>query len=191
MPDKEQLEPLTFPTSGINLITEFEQQLPNTTSVALNVRGFEPETQRCRGGSRQGLSKWIASQVPGTSALIQDLNQLVTLDATALLTSFGLDQLGVPTIPDPNNPKFTIPLFGSGVQLNKNTGTTGSGGTTGFVGVTSSAGTGPTFLATLEVDTHNQTVTSLSGSGNIASGVGIVAVKVGTTLWVQFPLFAS
>jgi hypothetical protein len=191
MPDQEQQEPLIFPTAGINLITEFEQQLPNTTSVALNVRGWEPATQRNRGGSRQGISKWIDSQVPGTAALIQDLNQLVTLDATALLTGFGLDIFPGESIPNPNNPQFIIPRFGSGVQLNRNTGTTLGPSISGFVGVSTSGGTGPTFLATLEVGAHNQTVTNLSGTGNVASGFGLVAIKVGTTIWFQLPLFVS
>lgn len=49
-----------------------------STPVAVNVRGFEAATQRVRGGTRCGLSKWLPIQVVGSRFIVQDLSLLVT-----------------------------------------------------------------------------------------------------------------
>jgi hypothetical protein len=195
MPDQEQLVPMTFPTYGINLITEFELQLPNTTPIGSNVRGYEPATGRDRGGSRAGLSKWIDSPVNGIgAALIQDLNVLVLCNGSALLTSFPLDLFG-DNVPNPNFPQWDVPAQGSGVQLNRNTGSTGGSTNAGFAGITTISGSGPTYTSTFKPDVIGQTATVMSGTGTIASGVGFIAVQVSVlgvpTYFIQPPVFAS
>jgi hypothetical protein len=54
---------LQFPAKGINLATELILQPILTTPAAVNVRTFEQLTQRGRGGSRPGLSKYVADKV--------------------------------------------------------------------------------------------------------------------------------
>jgi hypothetical protein len=49
----------------------------NTTPVGVNVRGYEPLSQRRRGGSRAGLSQYIPQQMNG-QYLVQCLGQFVT-----------------------------------------------------------------------------------------------------------------
>jgi len=46
MPDQDQVLPIYFPVNGIDLSTEFELQLAQTTPVGFNVRGYEPSTSR-------------------------------------------------------------------------------------------------------------------------------------------------
>ena len=65
----ERLVTISFPAAGIDLSAAFCKQ-PNrpinaqgkyarTTVQAVNVVGYESQTERCRGGSRPGLSKYI------------------------------------------------------------------------------------------------------------------------------------
>jgi hypothetical protein len=50
-----------------------------TCVSAVNVRGFEASQQRRRGGTRPGLTKWIATSVGGFDGwLVQHLNQIST-----------------------------------------------------------------------------------------------------------------
>jgi hypothetical protein len=83
----EDFKDLHFPKAGIDLSMGFSKQ-PNrpvgqngeyarTTPTGLNVRSFEPATNRMRGGSRTGLSKYIATQVSGIVFIVQDLNLVV------------------------------------------------------------------------------------------------------------------
>lgn len=86
----EQFADMSFPLAGINMLWAFDDQRPvplstrngvptdyaHTTRLATNVRGFEGQTQRHRGGSRPGLAKYIAQAVVA-DWIIQDLN-LVT-----------------------------------------------------------------------------------------------------------------
>lgn len=64
MPDEQKQIEATFPTLGIDISTEFNQQPPATTPEAVNVRGFETLTQRDRGGSRSGLIRYPDQQLP-------------------------------------------------------------------------------------------------------------------------------
>jgi hypothetical protein len=79
-----------FPLAGLDLSMGFGKQ-PNrptgvrgeyrrTCAVANNVRGYEPETGRSRGGQRSGLSKYIPTQPTGEVWVIQEL---------ALITKIG------------------------------------------------------------------------------------------------------
>jgi hypothetical protein len=60
----------------------YSSQYARTTPYALNVRGFEAATQRLRGGSRPGLSKWLPQQVVGSRFIVQDLNVIVINNPT-------------------------------------------------------------------------------------------------------------
>lgn len=85
-PDVEK--DLHFPAAGVDLTRAFWRQ-PNrpvgpqntlyarTTPRGLNVRGYGPSDGRLRGGSRPGLSKYVAA-APVAGWLIQDLRTLVT-----------------------------------------------------------------------------------------------------------------
>lgn len=97
----ETFADLGFPTKGIDLSTAFGLQRVGTTPVGKNVRTFEPTTDRSRGGSRPGLVKYIAAQLPNGAHLIQHLNLVVDPAASALLDS--LDDTGT-TIDDPSSP---------------------------------------------------------------------------------------
>jgi hypothetical protein len=83
---REQFADLTFPTSGIHIASEFANPPANTTRQALNVRACD-NLQRIRGGSRNGLEKYIPAIIPSGPNLIQDLNIVVYADAAALLTA--------------------------------------------------------------------------------------------------------
>ena len=201
---QEQIADLGFPIYGIDQSMEFEQQRPETTPSALNVRGWEPSTQRDRGGSRQGLSKYIPSQLNPTvgNMLIQDLNVLVSTELAALLTGQSLDLSN--TGGAISNPMiglgidwsiWWIPLYGSGIQLNQFVGSgqpivllpwVGGGTTTG--------GSGPTYTATLQGG-GTVTVTSLSGTGRIPDGTSFIAIaavsNTGGGYYFQLPTFTS
>lgn len=80
------MQDLHFPKAGVDLSQGFTKQ-PNrpvtngeyarTTPIGNNVRGYEPKTNRMRGGSRTGLSKYLPGQVAGTLWIVQELNTLV------------------------------------------------------------------------------------------------------------------
>jgi hypothetical protein len=55
----------------------YNTQYARSTPVGLNVRGYESATQRLRGGSRCGLSKYVPTQVVGSRFIVQDLNNIV------------------------------------------------------------------------------------------------------------------
>lgn len=57
---------LLFPAKGVDRSTSYEDQRPGTTPVATNVRFYEPMTDRARGGSRPGLTRFIDQQLPLT-----------------------------------------------------------------------------------------------------------------------------
>lgn len=74
---QESFADLAFPQKGIDLSEGFNSQLPGSTPIAVNVRLFEAMTERARGGSRAGLAKYIAAQLPPGAHLIQHLNVIV------------------------------------------------------------------------------------------------------------------
>ena len=53
-------------------------QVAPTTHLGKNVRGFDVTTDRARGGSRGGISKYISAQVAGTTWVVQELATLTT-----------------------------------------------------------------------------------------------------------------
>lgn len=89
--DKEAFVDLHFPSAGVDTSGPFCVQKPRdigggqyarTTPVGLNVRGFEAETLRNRGGSRAGLSKYIAQPVIA-GWIVQQLAVVVWTSAAA------------------------------------------------------------------------------------------------------------
>jgi len=130
IPAQESLTEMIFPLQGIDVSTEFELQPDQTTPIGQNVRGYEPATMRARGGSRNGLSRYINARVSGAN-LIQHLNYVITDDGNALFTSNDpLDGGGAGGIPDPStnnpadpfgqrNPGRQVRTGGSGVGLNR------------------------------------------------------------------------
>lgn len=134
--EQSQFVDMTFPRSGIDVSTGYAMQRTGTTPVGLNVRTFEPATNRARGGQRPGLSKYITTR-PAGAALLQDLiaivgvgysppggsmqtsssGRVVTLVATSggnvYVASPGASAWVTPT----NNTGFTPPMPTSGVVL--------------------------------------------------------------------------
>jgi hypothetical protein len=104
---------MPFPLAGIDLQQGFGIQRPGTTRDALNVYGFEPVTDRDRGGSRPGTTHLVAGRIPAGSTLIQELNIVVNGSAGFLLDN--KDPPG-PGIEDPSTPGPSS-LWPPGVHL--------------------------------------------------------------------------
>lgn len=82
----EQFEDCHFPKAGIDLSMPVSQQTPRqisadewarTTPVGVNVRAYEPATDRARGGSRSGMERMISTPVVA-GWIIQHLEVIVT-----------------------------------------------------------------------------------------------------------------
>lgn len=76
--DEESEVPLPFPDKGIDVSQPVGEQPAETTPAGINCRYWEALTQRGRGGSRPGLSKFNPTQ-PAGKQLIQELNLIVTV----------------------------------------------------------------------------------------------------------------
>lgn len=99
-PDQSTNIPLTFPVKGTDISCEFDLQPPQTTVLGTNVRAFEPTTQRARGGSRPGLSRYIDDLV-GSANVIQHLNYIVD-PAVEALPDYDPPDDGVTGGPNPS-----------------------------------------------------------------------------------------
>lgn len=82
IPTQQQDVPVDFPVRGLDLTQAFAGQKPFTTRDAKNVRSIDPRTDRARGGSRPGLSRFCPDQINYNSARlpysIQDIVQIVS-----------------------------------------------------------------------------------------------------------------
>ncbi len=96
----EQIIGVLFPLTGIEVTCEFGRQPENTTPAGANVRAYEVITERGRGGSRCGLSRWINQLVNGLSDPVQHLAVLVDPEDP------GLN--GPSSTIDPSNPQIGI-----------------------------------------------------------------------------------
>jgi hypothetical protein len=122
----ESLVELAFPLFGVDISTPFDSQPKMTTVDGVNVRGFEPSTQRDRGGSRPGLLRYLPQLV--TTTKIQHINIIVDPQAAALIAPDTTETPGIDYIDDPssnnlksrNPPGRRIRKGGSGLQINKN-----------------------------------------------------------------------
>lgn len=92
---------LPFPARGLDLSRGLSRQLAGSTPLGRNVRLVEPHALRARGGSRPGLSKFVAGQVPEGSELIQHLNIVVL--ATGLALPTGIEDPGTILVDDPSS----------------------------------------------------------------------------------------
>src|SRR5438132_8634632 len=106
----DQLVEFLFPIRGVDLYSAFQEQRPGTTIQGKNVRGYEPLTQRARGGARPGLVEYIPQQLPlnyvSGSHKIQHLNVIV--DPTPDATSGSADSNDADAVLDPStNPPGT------------------------------------------------------------------------------------
>lgn len=79
---------LQFPLLGVDDERAYGRQRSGTTADALNVRVFEPGTNRARGGQRPGLSRFFDAQVVGEYP-IQCIDHLVTNEVVASASSIG------------------------------------------------------------------------------------------------------
>jgi hypothetical protein len=77
----EVLQPVEFPSKGVDVAHPLEVQPPGTTPTGQNVRAQDMLTLRLRGGSRPGLAQYVPEQVLGIQSLIQHL--AVIVDPTA------------------------------------------------------------------------------------------------------------
>lgn len=78
---------LNFPAAGIDLSRAYckqparkvsETRYARTTPEGLNVCGYEPTSDRLRGGTRPGLVRYIDAQVAGEEWVVQHLNTVVS-----------------------------------------------------------------------------------------------------------------
>ncbi len=130
---------LPFPIGGVDVTTEFELQPVRTCPIAINVRAIEPGTQRNRGGSRPGISRYINDRPGGLSSLIQHLNIVVDPTVAATGAQDETNQIGpIPdggngtgilnpsNNPDPSNPRNNgndyVPPQGSGHTMHRGVG---------------------------------------------------------------------
>jgi len=188
-----------FPTAGIDLSQEFELQRADTTPQGLNVRAYEPATQRMRGGSRPGVSKWPGDFPVIDPSPIQDLNVLTSTAAANLLLPIPQyatsGSLSVPAILAPGGFGGWVPVYGSGVPMNKNqyaeqprpAGANLDGAT--VTGAQARSGYPVTLIDPNR--TVTTTATILSGTGTLSSGDAFIAVLVGGTFYIQPPVWAS
>lgn len=80
------------PTTGQPIVGGFDiqaQQDPNmwasSTRSGINVRGFDPQQNRRRGGSRPGLSQYVPAQTGGGMNVVQNVN--FTVDTPGMQTN--------------------------------------------------------------------------------------------------------
>ncbi len=104
MQTPEQTQEIRFPLAGVNQSNAFSNQPNNpmpdgdyarTAPIGVNVRSFDPSTDRKRGGARPGIQKFIQGQVSGTNN-IQNLASVVVTEGivpgsgTQVLTFMGI-----------------------------------------------------------------------------------------------------
>jgi hypothetical protein len=115
VPANEKFVEIEFPLGGLNLENEVQEQAPQTTISAENVRSLNIDTLRVRGGSRGGLDRFCQDPVPADTTqtmLIQHLNVIVDPQAPAFRSEFLIpDETWVE---DPLNPGLYVPPGGSG-----------------------------------------------------------------------------
>lgn len=88
MPAKESLAKLMFPANGIDLNAAFSKQRQGTTPSGVNVRTFEPSTNRARGAQRSGVSRYLNARVNGAK-LVQEVGIIVSVTAATPMQTSG------------------------------------------------------------------------------------------------------
>ena len=93
----EKISDLHFPFGGLDVAHPYSKQ-PNvqvpfngnyarTAAIGVNVRSFEPVQNRSRGGSRSGLTKYIAALPGGVTWITQLLDSIVTTEGVPVQLS--------------------------------------------------------------------------------------------------------
>jgi hypothetical protein len=101
----DQYVDFSFPLNGLNLATEYQLQPVQTTRTGLNVRGCEPGTLRMRGGSRNGLTKYVGGPVSGqVGQRVQLLDLIVDPQEANLIGALVQANPPIGSIPDPSSP---------------------------------------------------------------------------------------
>lgn len=194
-PDDNYLE-MAFPVFGVDISTEFELQPKQTTPVGLNVRGFEPTTQRSRGGNRPGIGKYIAATVNGPH-LIQLLDIVIDPTEPALYAASDpyQDMPDPISIDDPSTSNHSnrgatgrrVRRGGNGGQPNRHYPSAEQGTANWFAGIVSGTA-GSNYLVTL-VGGSIVTGIPLAGAGGIDIGTGVILVRRGGTNYYFAPFF--
>lgn len=90
MPDpkfQETFQDFHFPKAGVHVAGPFGRQpvrqgrdgvYVRTSADGQNVRSYEPATGRDRGGSRYGMSKYVAQQLPPETWVVQAINTVAS-----------------------------------------------------------------------------------------------------------------
>lgn len=95
--EREEKRDIHFPRAGADSSKAFWRQ-PNRPIMdksdyarsaldAINVRGYDPQALRYRGGSRRGTEKFMPLQVSGEEFVVQNLNLIVTSGGDPVQTS--------------------------------------------------------------------------------------------------------
>ena len=118
MAEQEQDVGVIFPLAGLETSCEFSRQPNDTAAAGTNVRTYEVVSDRGRGGSRCGLSRYANQRVNGVSP-VQHVNILVdpqqpSLNAPTQTTpGDGSDEpTGLPRVIDPSTNGTLIRNFG-------------------------------------------------------------------------------
>lgn len=90
-------EDFHFPAAGIDVSYAFgrqpnkpigtDKQYRRTCAVGVNVRGYECDQDRNRGGSRSGLVRYVDAKVAGETFIVQDVSALSGTGGTPVQTS--------------------------------------------------------------------------------------------------------
>lgn len=116
----DNLQELLFPEKGIDRSQEVSAQPEGTTHTGKNVRLREMLTERNRGGSRAGITKFINERVSGVNS-IQHLNFIVSVDPAQVGVGGGYqpnsDNPPGDVIPTPTHTITLIPVTGGSLQL--------------------------------------------------------------------------
>ena len=207
----------SFPLSGLNLSTEYQLQPVQTTRTGLNVRGCEPGTLRFRGGSRNGLTKYVGGPVSGQiGQRVQCLDLIVDPQEANLLGAIVQANPPVGSINDPSSPLasgggvgpgappsrprlppggYLVPPGGSGAQPNPHNGQPQKPPTVNLTAGVLLSGSGTNYQVSLLVSNQLVTALPLSGTDNEVVGQGCVVAIVyiggkylfSPLLWIKNP----
>lgn len=193
---QESFADLRFPLGGIDLSRGFNNQMPRplqngdyggTTPQGQNVRGYEPGTQRARGGQRPGLLKYIPGLV-GAASLIQELNVVVGVGYTPPGPGGGNPYLAQPVVTAPTGTTTVTVHFNSPVTTG-NAIIVATAGQGGFPTVTDAAGNSYTRTQNNSVDASQSSIfysvgvtggfTSVSAAFANSTANGVFVFEVG------------
>jgi len=181
MPDKKPsfLEGL-FPVRGIDVSCEYGRQPGGTAPAGVNVRAFEPDADRSRGGSRPGLSKLIDETVNGINE-IQHLAIIVTTDpvnlATGVTPPFDLEDFILDPSDGARNPGRLVVIGGSGVSQNRNVSNVEEDDDVANLGAGAITSAGATYTVAA-LPTGTRTVVNL-GPTPVPDAQAVLTVKIG------------